>query len=211
MATKKQQDAKKTVKPRSKEVADPQKILNAALELMALNGYSGTSISMICEKSGYPPVSIYWHFGNKQKLLLAALEHGLSEVHYKQLDIDQLSENYERSLEQADEEFLRNPPLVLRMMFLIGLENDGNNQEITEVIKKVRTLARKVFKQHIEYLAKRKNKIVDPLTIESITDMVLAIGDGLMLSQYLEPNRVDLAKASIMRVNMMKALIDQYC
>jgi AcrR family transcriptional regulator len=53
-----------------------RRILDAASELMAEAGYSGTSISMICRRSGLPPSSTYWHFGSKEGLLSAVVEDG---------------------------------------------------------------------------------------------------------------------------------------
>ncbi len=50
-------------------------ILRATLEIAATSGYDGTTVAKVVERTGLPASSIYWHFGNKDKLLAATLEH----------------------------------------------------------------------------------------------------------------------------------------
>lgn len=47
---------------------------------MAERGYAGTSISAICKESGLPASSVYWHFENKDGLLLAVIERGTARM-----------------------------------------------------------------------------------------------------------------------------------
>lgn len=47
---------------------------------MADRGYAGTSISAICKESGLPASSVYWHFENKEGLLLAVMVRGTSRM-----------------------------------------------------------------------------------------------------------------------------------
>jgi AcrR family transcriptional regulator len=50
-------------------------ILDATLAIAAERGYDGTTVALVTEATGLPASSIYWHFGNKDKLLAATLEH----------------------------------------------------------------------------------------------------------------------------------------
>jgi AcrR family transcriptional regulator len=54
------------------------RILDATLRLASERGYDGTTISLVSERTGLPASSIYWHFENKEALLAAAMEHGIS-------------------------------------------------------------------------------------------------------------------------------------
>ena len=56
-----------------------RRILDAAAALMAERGYAGTSISAICQRSGLPASSVYWHFESKEGLLTAVMERGALE------------------------------------------------------------------------------------------------------------------------------------
>ncbi len=51
-----------------------RRILDAALEIAADRGYSGTSISDVSRLSGLPNSSIYWHFKDKDALFAAVIE-----------------------------------------------------------------------------------------------------------------------------------------
>lgn len=52
------------------------RILDATEQLIARNGFSATSISMISKASGLPGSSIYWHFSSKEELLVAVVSRG---------------------------------------------------------------------------------------------------------------------------------------
>ncbi len=56
-------------------------ILNAARTLIGDKGYDGMAISDLCAESGFPPSSIYYHFGNKFGVLAALLERTFDELH----------------------------------------------------------------------------------------------------------------------------------
>lgn len=51
-----------------------EKLLEAALELFAENGYAATSTRDICRKAGVNSASIGYHFGDKRSLYRAVLE-----------------------------------------------------------------------------------------------------------------------------------------
>lgn len=51
-----------------------ERILNATLEVAREHGYQGLTIARVSAASGMPSGSVYWHFVNKDGLLLAALD-----------------------------------------------------------------------------------------------------------------------------------------
>jgi AcrR family transcriptional regulator len=51
-----------------------QKILQAAFEAFAENGYEKTSMDGIVKRSGLSKGTLYWHFTNKRELFLAAIQ-----------------------------------------------------------------------------------------------------------------------------------------
>jgi len=74
----------------------PEKLLDAAVDLFAANGFGGTSIRDIARLTGMTVPNIYYHFGNKEGLLIAILERatrqiveGLNQV-VTQTDLDPL-------------------------------------------------------------------------------------------------------------------------
>src|SRR5258706_6734536 len=49
-------------------------LLDAAIELIADGGYTATGVDAIARRSGVVKSALYWHFGSKDGLLIAALE-----------------------------------------------------------------------------------------------------------------------------------------
>lgn len=66
---------RKTDRVHKQGEASREAILEATLEIAAASGYDGTTVAKVVAKTGLPASSIYWHFGNKEKLLAATLEH----------------------------------------------------------------------------------------------------------------------------------------
>ncbi len=64
-----------------------ENILNAALELFAKEGYSGTSTSKIAKKAGVSEGLIFRHFKNKQGLLDAILQETEAKIKSILMDI----------------------------------------------------------------------------------------------------------------------------
>lgn len=50
-------------------------ILDATLAIATERGYDGTTLALVSARSGLPKGSIYWHFGSKDRLFAATLEH----------------------------------------------------------------------------------------------------------------------------------------
>ena len=64
-----------------------EKIINAALELFASEGYKPTSTSKIAKKAGVSEGLIFRHFGNKEGLLEAILKEGEERAKHLFADI----------------------------------------------------------------------------------------------------------------------------
>ena len=62
-----------------------QDILAAALDLFSVNGFEGTSLSMIAEAVGIRKASLYSHFDSKQAILDALVENVLEQYNRRSL------------------------------------------------------------------------------------------------------------------------------
>ncbi|MBK5517694.1 TetR/AcrR family transcriptional regulator [Pseudomonas sp. TH10] len=208
----------KSEKPRSasrqRAEANPEKILDVAMSLMAEYGYAGTSMSMIREHSGYPTTSIYWHFGNKEKLLLAALEHSALQVidnnlsrksKNKMLGEKDLIESQARS----DAEFLENPPPFMRLIFLIGLERRSSDPEVTKVIARIRQHSRAILTEQIRHVIRPGGQMLPPDLAEELAQVWMAFGDGVFVASQLEPGAVDVVRCCRQQLLAMQALAEK--
>lgn len=68
-------DGKRAVRGRPRSSSKRTEILRIAQEQFLLNGYDGTSIDSIVEIIGGSKSTIYSHFGNKESLFAAVIQH----------------------------------------------------------------------------------------------------------------------------------------
>lgn len=95
--------------------ASREAILDAAMEIAAERGYDGTTVAAVTERSGLPASSIYWHFGNKDGLLAATLEHSYHEwrrsapTWEKRVEPEDLGERIESRFQRGAKALAQNP------------------------------------------------------------------------------------------------------
>ena len=65
-----------------------ERILRTAIAEFSEKGYSGARVLTICRKSRANPRMIYHHFGGKDRLYVAVLEHVLGELRAEELKLD---------------------------------------------------------------------------------------------------------------------------
>lgn len=68
-------DDGRSATPADSAAAVRTRLLEAAIRLFCRNGIGATGVSAIVEESGVARMSLYSHFGSKESLALAALEH----------------------------------------------------------------------------------------------------------------------------------------
>jgi AcrR family transcriptional regulator len=182
-------------RPSTAAEADPgsrQRILDAALELMAERGFAGTSISMICERSGLPPSSTYWHFGSKEGLLAATVDYGASHWLRALPRWEQLTGDPETRLRRMLTETatsLSRRPAFLRVLFVLPLERGDMDPDSLEIIRSVRRRASGGFRHAFREMF----AAVDDPEAEQICDRMarfaLALVDGAFIAYEIERDR----------------------
>lgn len=68
--------------------ATRQAILDAALELFAVDGYASVSIRSIAAKVDYSPAAIYGYFSSKDDIFFALAEEGLGRLGHEELSAE---------------------------------------------------------------------------------------------------------------------------
>jgi AcrR family transcriptional regulator len=64
----------------AKAILKRQSILDAAAEVLAARGYSGTTLTEVAELAGTQPGSLYYHFESREALITEVLLKGISAV-----------------------------------------------------------------------------------------------------------------------------------
>jgi AcrR family transcriptional regulator len=167
-----------------------RRILDAASELMAEAGYSGTSISMICRRSGLPPSSTYWHFGSKEGLLSAVVEDGARrwlEGLPRWGTIEGSPEERLRAMFSAIADSTVADATPTRLLLLLALERaDTLDEDSRAVMRTVRQSAasgfRLVFREVFGTGTPEAEVLCNELAV-----FALAVADGAAIACLLDP------------------------
>jgi len=142
---------------RTKEEAQAtrESVLRAALDLFSEKGYSRTTFSDIAKRIGMTRGAVYWHFENKEALLVALIEfahcHKESLVEKRFLEIETLSD-----LRNAFVVFARvvaEDELVRKFEFFMHFQMEWSQELLSETHKKltqIRQSPLEEFKQFFE-------------------------------------------------------------
>lgn len=181
-------------KPAPRGEQSRRDILDAAERLMADVGYSAVSIARLEEASGLPASSIYWHFGSKERVLLAVMERGAEQFF---VTLDRI-ESFEgepaervQALFTAMAQHLNEHPLFLRLLLAVGLQRSATS-EAGAVVDRIRAEGLTHAKEISRVVAEGADRDVDETTIEDMGRVLMAIADGLVFSQQInEPIRLE--------------------
>lgn len=182
-----------------------RRLLEAAAELVGSGGYSHTSVDAIAKHAGVVKSALYWHFGSKNGLLLAALEHytrnWVSEV---QAAVEQSNDPVGRldKLLAHVRNLIVNEPMSRRMVFSLLIERGQHDPEVRRAIADV-------FAGLRAALTKGFGEVVPQVKTERlvvITDAIVSLCDGIFLSYMAEPDvaRLDAGLAETRRMVVLR-------
>lgn len=131
------------------------KILDAARELFALQGYEGVSMRGIAEKIEYSPTLIYQHFKDKEMLIKELCYADFDKLSETLLATAQIADPRERLL-KCGEEYIRfaiTHPNHYRLMFMSPLPVKDDDAERLEIQGRPERDAYALLQQHVRSVA----------------------------------------------------------
>jgi AcrR family transcriptional regulator len=163
-----------------------ERILDAALEIAAERGYDGTTIALVCQATGLPASSVYWHFTNKDALLAEVLEHSYSrwragEEAFEAADGGDLHERFAARFERVRLGLVEQPEfwrLGLRLSLLSGPDEIAARTRFLQVRQQTvdATVGWCVDALGAPALARH------PALPELLTQLLMAAGDGFFMA-----------------------------
>jgi AcrR family transcriptional regulator len=158
-----------------------ERIIQAAIELIARRGYHNTSIKDITDKLGLTKPAIYAHFGSKAEIARRIIE--LYELEHVDREI-QIVENLEgnaldklhRVLSFGSE--FRTTNLDLYIAFL-SLRNDLKNDPEFEVILTRVRVKHETYLENLLRLGIKQGVFKDTIDPQMITQFIVAVGRGM--------------------------------
>lgn len=130
-----------------------ERILTAALDLIAERGYAATSIDALCRRAGVVRTAIYWHFGSKDGLVVPVVERvaatWIEEIQKAvYLEGDPLT-RLDRFVAGLRELVARRSAL-LRLPLAVALERGEVNQSAAASLRTLSERARAAIVQGVE-------------------------------------------------------------
>lgn len=189
-------------------------ILEATLAIASERGYDGTTVALVTQRTGLPASSIYWHFGNKDKLLAATLEHsyvewrdGMGDWAIRQ-EPSELHERLEFRFQRASRGLARNPQFW-RVGLLLALQQRIEEPAARRIYVQVRELT-------MAGLAVDWTPLLDPAAIERdpglpmrLAEFYLVMMDGMFVHVLSTASRETKRMLSLFADGMATLLLDE--
>lgn len=157
-----------------------EKIIIAALDLFAKNGYTETSIDSIAKRANVSKGLTYTHFKNKEELLVVTIENTIIKMTSEMMKIQEI--NLE-TLFNMFFESLRNNADVIRLCLLLAI-HPQTPVKIISILDNQKKELLELFSNLLEDQFKGDSKIE--------AEIVLATIDGITLDYVTNPNNETL-------------------
>lgn len=169
-----------------------ERVLEAAAELIARQGYAATSITQISERSGANPASIYWAFSSKEGLLAAVMERA-AESFFRKIEPPKHGDPWSWLVGMA--EAFAEGPEFLRLLLVLSLERRDGDPLALDAARRVRKVA-------VDSLAAAYADafaIADPFRRRAVCNRLarftLMLFDGVFVASQIESDTTDLRRA----------------
>ncbi|AWB88286.1 hypothetical protein C2138_00845 [Salinibacterium hongtaonis] len=175
-------------------VESRERILDAAVDLIFENGYSGTSVAALCARSALPASSIYWHFGSKDGVVAAVVKRE-SERFFAELPTWESSssggdvvERFTRYMESVGAA-TREEPRFFRVLVTLAMEPVDISDDTIESIRRVR-------QSGLDFIAGPVSEVIaflgsskDPMEIATFCFAVL---EGSAIGRRVDPEHISM-------------------
>lgn len=170
-----------------------KQIIEAAVEVIAENGYYNSQVSKIAKKAGVADGTIYLYFKNKEDILVSVFEEKMGQF------IDEIASSIDK-LPSADEKLLTLIKMHFRQLandhhlaIVTQLElrqsNKGLRLKINEVLKSYLAVIDQIVKEGIEEKLFRHD-----LQLPLVRQMIFGTLDETVTNWVMNEQKYDLVK-----------------
>ena len=166
-----------------------ERILSAATEVFARHGYAGSSLRQIASEVGVTPAAILVHFGSKEGLLMAVLDHWTVQSSVAHHDLHGVS--YLRSLTDLMRRHLSERGFIELFSTMATEASDPAHPAHDFMTRRYEFVVGRVAKELSRASALREIRPLDARRTGTMARRVVAMMDGLQIQWLLDPS-VDL-------------------
>lgn len=172
------------LKPQT-QAARREHILDAAEHCFARNGFHGSSIQDICREAEVSPGALYVYFASKEHLISGIAERDRLKLQAEIEDVAR-ADDFLSALERLGDHYMLEEPAHKRALCIeIGAEAT-RNPVVGEMYRRTHAAVHQSFVSLFER-ASREGKIAPTIDIETLTHVLLIIGDGLFWRRAVDP------------------------
>jgi AcrR family transcriptional regulator len=169
-----------------------ERVLEAAADLIARQGYAATSMAQISQKSGANPASIYWAFGSKEGMFAAVMERAAENFFAR---LTPIGAGDPWAWIAALAEHFADGPEFLRLLLVLSLERREGDPAVLEAARRIRARAVDALSTQ---LAPRL-EVADPFRRRGIAErlarLALMLFDGAFVASQVERDTTDVRRA----------------
>ena len=181
-------------------------LLDAAIALIADGGYTATGVDAIAKRSGVVKSALYWHFGSKDGLLVAALERTarewVSEFEASVVLNAEPAQRLENLLQHVRDLFYNRPERV-RLILSALIERGPENKEVRDGVARIWCVMRDAIARGMSVLP------IPPDRIEGLAALALESLTGTFFEHFSNPDP-ELLERRLKVVRKMLALLVEY-
>jgi AcrR family transcriptional regulator len=181
-------------------------LLDAAIELIADGGYTATGVDAIAKRSGVVKSALYWHFGSKDGLLVAALERTagewVSEFEASVVLNAEPAQRLENLLQHVRDLFYNRPERV-RLILSALIERGPENKEVRDGVARIWCVMRDAIARGMSVLP------IPPDRIEGLAALALESLTGVFFEHFANPDP-ELLERRLKVVRKMLALLVEH-
>jgi TetR/AcrR family acrAB operon transcriptional repressor len=174
-----------------KSAVSSSQIVQAAIRVLARQGYAGTSLLDIAREAGMSKGAVHYHFPTKEALLSVVLKTACETVQARTLGVfgqgEDLLESFRKAIEvlwearasRSDE------ALVVADLLAQSLHDPSLRPQLAEFYR--------ISTEQVEaYLGERLSSLgLEPkVPLSTLSRLVLGILDGLMLQVFVDPDAI---------------------
>jgi AcrR family transcriptional regulator len=162
------------------------RILTAAAELAKERGVAGATIARVCQRSGLPVSSVYWHFDDKDHLFAEVIRTSFAKwlVSVPRWDVESgttLEEGLKRVLGPSTATFAE-VPAFLRVGMQVLLETGEQNAKTREAFVDARNQVRLMIGAWLTYFLPPS---LGADAAEDLATLVVAFTDGMLVGSQI--------------------------
>ncbi|MBP1968839.1 TetR/AcrR family fatty acid metabolism transcriptional regulator [Virgibacillus natechei] len=168
-------------------------IIEAAVIVIAENGYHASQVSKIANKAGVADGTIYLYFKNKEDILVSVFEEKMGQfierivegINEKQKANEKLFTLVEMHLRQLSEDH----HLAIVTQLELRQSNSALRQQINKVLKPYLAVIDEIVKEGME-----ENIFRDDLNIRLVRQMIFGTIDEIVTNWIMKDGKYDLVK-----------------